>query len=177
MQQILQLLHDFGVDWSKLIAQIIIFLTLYITLQKLAFGPIIKVLEERRRRIEEGQANAEKIKQQLADAKKHYEEIIQKANGEGQHLINEARQSAEALAEKKAQEAVAQAENIIAKAHAETEIARNRMESEVRQKMVDLVVDTTAKVTGKVLDRDDHRKLIEDAIGDLDFSALERESA
>jgi F-type H+-transporting ATPase subunit b len=159
MPQILQLLHDFGVDWSKLIAQILIFLTLYITLQKLAFGPIIKVLEERRRRIEEGQANAEKIKQQLADAKKHYEEIIQKANAEGQHLIDEARQSAEALAQKQAQDAVAQAENIIAKAHAETEIERNRMESEVRRKMVDLVVDTTAKVTGKVLTPADQERL------------------
>lgn len=159
MDQITNLLTQFGVTWPKLLAQLIIFGTLYITLNKLAFGPIIKVLEERRRRIEEGQANAEKIKQQLADAKKHYEEIIQKANAEGQHLIDEARQSAEALAQKQAQDAVAQAENIIAKAHAETEIARNRMESEVRQKMVDLVVDTTAKVTGKVLTPADQERL------------------
>ena len=159
MQQILQLLHDFGVDWSKLIAQIIIFVTLYLTLQKFAFGPIIALLEERRRRIEEGQANAEKIKQQLADAEKHYEEVLQKANAEGQHLIDEARQSAEALGQKQAQDAISEAEGIIAKARAEIEIARNRMESEVRKEMVNLVVDTTAKVTGKVLTPADQERL------------------
>jgi F-type H+-transporting ATPase subunit b len=159
MDQLQTLMTDFGVNLPKLLAQVILFLILYFTLNKLAFGPIIKVLEERRRRIEEAQENAEKVKQQLADAKKHYEEIIQKANAEGQHLIDQARESAEALAEKKAQEAIVQAENIIAKANAETEIARNKMETEVRQKMVNLVVDTTAKVTGKVLTPADQERL------------------
>ncbi|MDD5200028.1 MAG: F0F1 ATP synthase subunit B [Terrimicrobiaceae bacterium] len=159
MDQFYTLMSQFGVSWPKLLAQIIIFVTLYLTLQKFAFGPIIKVLEERRRRIEEGQANAEKIKQQLAEAEKHYEEIIQKANAEGQHLIDEARKSGEALTQKQAQEAIRQAEGIIAKARADIEIERNRVESEVRGQMVSLVVATTAKVTGKVLTPADQERL------------------
>lgn len=162
MDQFTQLMTQFGVTWPKLIAQIIIFLVLYLTLQKLAFGPIIKVLEERRRRIAEGQENAEKIKQQLADAEKRYEEIIQKANTEAQQLIDEARKSGEALTQKQAQDAIRQAEEIISKARADIEIERNKMEAEVRKQMVGLVVDTTAKVTGKVLTSEDQKRLNEE---------------
>jgi F-type H+-transporting ATPase subunit b len=162
MDQFTQLMTQFGVTWPKLIAQIIIFLVLYLTLQKLAFGPIIKVLEERRRRIAESQENAEKIKQQLADAEKRYEEIIQKANAEAQQLIDEARKSGDALTQKQAQDAIRQAEEIISKARADIEIERNKMEAEVRKQMVGLVVDTTAKVTGKVLTSEDQKRLNEE---------------
>lgn len=159
MDQITTLLADFGVAWSKLIAQIIIFLTLWLTLQKLAFGPIIKVLEERRRRIEEAQANAEKIKRELAEAQKRSEEIIHKANLEAQQLIDEARKSGDALTQKQAQDAIRQAEEIISRAKSDIEIERNKMEAAVRSKMVNLVVDTTAKVTGKVLTAADQERL------------------
>lgn len=159
MEQVTNLLTQFGVTWPKLIAQIIIFSTLYLTLNKLAFGPIIKVLEERRRRIEEAQANAEKIKLELAEAQKRSEEIIHKANLEAQQLIEETRKSGEALSQKQAQDAIRQAEEIIAKAKADIEIERNKMEASVRSKMVNLVVDTTAKVTGKVLTAEDQERL------------------
>ena len=162
MDQFTQLMCQFGVTWPKLIAQIIIFLVLYLTLQKLAFGPIIKVLEERRRRIAEGQENAEKIKQQLADAEKRYEEIIHKANAAAQQLIDEARKSGDAPTQKQAQDAIRQAEEIISKARADIEIERNKMEAEVRKQMVGLVVDTTAKVTGKVLTSEDQKRLNEE---------------
>ena len=167
MDQITNLLTQFGVTWPKLLAQLIIFGTLYITLNKLAFGPIIKVLEERRRRIEEGQANAEKIKKQLAEAEKHYEEIVHKANLEAQQLIDETRKSGEALAQKQAQDAIRQAEDILSKARADIEVARNKMEADVRKQMVNLVVNTTAKVTGKVLTADDQARLNEETTRQL----------
>lgn len=167
MDQVHNLLTQFGVTWAKLIAQIIIFLILYGTLNKFAFGPIIKVLEERRRRIEEGQANAEKIKVQLAEAEKRYEEVLHKANLEAQQLIEEARKSGEALSQKQAQDAIRQAEEIISKARADIGIERNKMESEVRKEMVSLVVDTTAKVTGKVLTAADQARLSEETTRQL----------
>ncbi len=150
---------QFGVNLPKLLAQIILFLILYITLSKLAFGPIIKMLEERRRRIEESQANAERIKTQLAEAEKHYSDILHKANLEAQQLIEEARKSGEALSQKQAQEAIRQAEEILAKARTDIEIERNKMEADVRKQMIGLVVNTTAKVTGKVLTPDDQERL------------------
>jgi hypothetical protein len=57
-----QLLTQFGIAWPKFAAQVILFLIVYAILRKFAFAPIIAIFEQRRRTIEEGQANAEKIK-------------------------------------------------------------------------------------------------------------------
>lgn len=159
MEQVQSLLTDFGVNWSKFFAQVILFLIVYWALSKFAFGPIVKMLEERRRRIEEGQLNAEKIKQQLAEAEQRYSEVLQKANAEAQALIEEARKSGSAITEKQIQDAIREAESIIARARQETEIERNRVLTEVKAELVGLVVNTTAKVTGKVLTPEDQKRL------------------
>src|SRR6267154_2208549 len=71
--------QQFGVNWPSFIAQVILFVIVYFVLRKYAFRPIVTMLEERRRRIEEGQLNAERIKKQLAEAQAKYEEILTKA--------------------------------------------------------------------------------------------------
>lgn len=163
METLVQILEMFAVNWQKFIAQVIIFTVVYIILSKFAFKPIVEMLEERRRRIEEGQANAEKIKEQLAEAEQRYEEILRKANGEAQAMIDEARKSSESLGEKKQQEAIAQAEQIIARAREATEIEREKVLKELKHEIGALVVETTAKVTGKVLTPEDRKRLNEEA--------------
>ena len=74
--------QQFGVYWPNLIAQVVLFAIVYWVLKRFAFRPVIAMLEERRRRIEEGQLNAENIKKQLAAAQAKYEEILAKANGD-----------------------------------------------------------------------------------------------
>jgi F-type H+-transporting ATPase subunit b len=78
-------------------------------------------------------------------------------------MIDEARESASHVAERKQQEAVAMAEQIVAKAHEATEIERERTMTLLKRELGRLVVDTTAKVTGKVLDSNDQRRLQEEA--------------
>ena len=167
MEQLTQLATDFGLAWPKFIAQIILFLIVWALLAKFAFGPIIAILEERRRRIEEAHLNSEKIKKQLAESEAHYQEILLKANTEAEKLIEEARKSGEAITQKQAQDAIRQAEDIISKARASIEIERNRMVGEVRKEMVNLVVSTTEKVTGKVLTADDQTRLNEETTRQL----------
>src|ERR1043165_9898682 len=110
-----ELLNTFGVEWPKFLAQLILFIIVYFVLKKFAFGPIIAMLEERRKRIEEGQLNAQRIKQQLAEAEKRHSEILAQANAEAQKMIDQARESASHLADRKSQEAIAAAEQIIVK--------------------------------------------------------------
>src|SRR5580765_8146280 len=111
-----ELFDTFGLEWPKFLAQLILFIIVYFVLKKFAFGPIIAMLEERRKRIEEGQLNAQKIKQQLAEAEQRHAEILAKANVEAQQLIDKARESASLVADRKTQEAIAAAEQILAKA-------------------------------------------------------------
>lgn len=167
MDAITQIFTTFGVTWPKFIAQIVLFLIVYGILSKFAFGPIIKMLEERRRRIEEGQLNAEKIKQQLAEAEIRYQEVLHKANTEAQAIINEARASGEALTQRQTQEAIRSAEDILVKARAEIDLEQKRMVADVKKQMIHLVVDTTAKVTGKVLTDVDQKRLSEETAKQL----------
>jgi F-type H+-transporting ATPase subunit b len=138
-----------------------------VLLRRFAYKPILNVLHERRERIAEALRNADKIKQQLAEAEKRHAEILAKANAEGQRMIDEARESAAHVAERKEQEAVAAAEQIIAKAREASMLEHERIMAELKRELGRLVVETTAKVTGKVLTSEDQRRLQEEAARQL----------
>jgi F-type H+-transporting ATPase subunit b len=153
----------FGWNWKLFLSQVISFCIVAFLLQRFAYKPILALLEERRRKIEEGQLNAEKIKKELAEAEKRYQEIVAKANADGQKMIDEARESAAHLSEHKQQEAITAAEQIISKAREAAAIEHDRTMESLKRELGRLVVDTTAKVTGKVLTPDDQRRLQEEA--------------
>src|SRR2546429_2704912 len=155
--------ETFGWNPWLFLSQVISFVIVALLLRRFAYKPILAVLEERRRRIEEGQLNAEKIKKELAEAEKRYQEIVAKANADGQRMIDEARESAAHLSERKQQEAITAAEQIIAKAREAAAIEHDRTMESLKRELGRLVVDTTAKVTGKVLTQDDQRRLQEEA--------------
>lgn len=153
----------FGWNWKLFLAQVISFCIVAFLLRRFAYKPILAVLEDRRRKIEEGQLNAEKIQKQLADAEKRYQEIVSKGNADAQKMIDEARQSAAHLSERKQQEAVVAAEQIVAKAKESAALEHERQMQALKRELGRLVVDTTAKVTGKVLNADDQKRLQEEA--------------
>ncbi|MBV8351238.1 MAG: F0F1 ATP synthase subunit B [Verrucomicrobia bacterium] len=154
--------QQFGVYWPNLIAQVVLFSIVYYVLKRFAFKPVIAMLEERRRRIEEGQINAENIKKQLAEAQTKYEEILAKANAEAQRLIDEVRASGDRLAEQKRQEAIAAAEQITVKAQEAIALERDRTMADLKRELGRLVVETTTRVTGKVLTEQDQQRINEE---------------
>ena len=161
------MLHDtaetFGWDWHLFISQVASFSIVALLLRRFAYKPILAVLEDRRRKIEEGQLNAERIRKELAEAEKRYQEIVAKANSDAQRMIDEARESSAHLAERKQQEAVTAAEQILAKAKEAAALEHERQMQNLKRELGRLVVDTTAKVTGKVLTPEDEKRLQEEA--------------
>jgi F-type H+-transporting ATPase subunit b len=155
--------ETFGFDVWIFLSQVISFVIVALVLRRFAYKPILQVLEERRQRIAEGLLNAEKIKQQLAEAERRYAEILAKANAVAQKMIDEAREASAHLADRKQQEAILAAEQIIAKAQEASVLERERTMTELRRELGRLVVNTTAKVTGKVLTPEDQRRLQEEA--------------
>ena len=155
--------ETFGFDTKIFLSQVISFVIVALVLRRFAYKPILAVLEERRQRIAEGLLNAEKIKQQLAEAEQRHAEILSKANAQAQKMIDDARESASHVAERKQQEAVAAAEQIMAKAREASAIEHEKIMTDLKRELGRLVVDTTAKVTGKVLTADDQRRLQEEA--------------
>ena len=92
--------ETFGWNWKLFLSQVISFCIVAYLLQRFAYKPILAVLQERRRMIEEGQINAEKIKKELAEAEKRYQEILAKANADAQRMIDEARESSAHIAKR-----------------------------------------------------------------------------
>jgi F-type H+-transporting ATPase subunit b len=152
----------FGVETSLFVAQVISFLIVAALLYKFAYQPILKVLEERREKIAEGLANAEKIKQELANAQARTQELLNQANAQGNKLIEEARTSAAKILELETQKAIVTANDIISKARQASEAELVRMKTELRREVGRLVVNTTAKVTGKILTADDQSRLADE---------------
>src|SRR5437773_12411162 len=159
--------ETFGWNPWLFLSQVISFVIVALLLRRFAYKPILAVLEDRRRKIEEGQLNAEKIRKELAEAEKRYQEIVAKANADAQRMIDEARESAAHLSARKQQEAVATAEQIIAKAREAAAIEHDRTMESLKRELGHLIVDTTAKVTGKVLTPEDQRRLQQEAARQL----------
>lgn len=167
MDVLTNLLNEFGVTWPKFLSQVVLFGIVYFILSKFAFGPVLQILEDRRKRIEEGQLNAEKIKKQLAEAELRYQEILRQANDQATKLIEEARASSETATQRQIQHAIREAEEILVKARESIGLERNKMVAEVKEEMVNLVIDTTARVTGKVLTPDDQSRLTSETAKEL----------
>ena len=155
--------ETFGWNPWLFLSQVISFVIVAAALRAFAYKPILGVLHQRREQIAQAQLNAEKIKQQLAEAEQRHAEILAKANAEAQRMIDEARTSSGILAERKQQEAIAAAEEILAKARETSAIEHERTMAQLKRELGRLVVETTAKVTGKVLTPDDQRRLQEEA--------------
>src|SRR5436309_9974174 len=155
--------ETFGWNPWLFLSQVISFVIVAAALRAFAYKPILGVLHQRRQQIAQAQLNAEKIKQQLAEAEQRHAEILAKANAEAQKMIEEARTSAAHLSDRKQQEAIAAAEQILAKAREASAIEHERTMTQLKRELGRLVVETTAKVTGKVLTPDDQRRLQDEA--------------
>ena len=153
------LFDDFGVTLPKLIAQVVTFAIVYMVLNRYAFGPILAMLEARRKRIAEGEAKLEKIARDLAAAEENARAILDKANNEGSRLIKEAGDSAGIVAERKKQDAVAEANNIMAKAREAARLEQEQLLAQLKREFGRMVVDATSRVTGKVLNNDDQERI------------------
>jgi F-type H+-transporting ATPase subunit b len=154
--------HEFGVDWPHFIAQCISFTIVAVLLAKFAYKPILNVLEERRQRIAEGLANADKIKQELARTAAMQQEVLDKANVQANKLIEEARAAAARVQEVETQKAIVQAGQIVTKAREAAALERERMLTELRREVIALVAQTTSIVAGKVLTPEDQQRLAEE---------------
>ena len=163
----MEILETLGVAWEKMLAQVVLFLIVYAILKRYAFGPITEMLEERKSRIAEGEKNLEKIKNDLAEAEARAREVIDTANRKSETMINDARESAEIIAEKKREEATTEAGQIIAKAHEAGRLEQERMSAELKRDFGRLVIDTTSKVTGKVLTQEDQERINRETAGQV----------
>ncbi|MDB6053871.1 MAG: atpF [Verrucomicrobiales bacterium] len=155
--------QTFGLNWSLFISNLISFCIVAAALRFFAYGPVQALLLARRQKIEEGLANAEKIKIEVARTEAQRQEILSNANAQANKMIEEARAVAAKVQEQETQKAIAAAEQIVVKAREAANADRARMLTELKREVGRLVVQTTTNVTGKILTTDDQKRLVEEA--------------
>jgi F-type H+-transporting ATPase subunit b len=120
------------------------------------------MLEQRRQRIAQAQADAEKIKADLAQTESRRQEIMMQANAQATRLIEEARSAAASAGDQETQKALAAAEAILARARETATREHEHMLAQLKREIGRLIVETTAAVTGKILTTEDQQRLAEE---------------
>ncbi len=154
-------LASLGISVPTLLAQLVNFSLLFLLLRFVAYKPVMKMLDERSRRIRESMEQTEYIKQQATHAEQDVRKRLEDAGREGQEIVNRAARVGEEMRQKAQQEAHEEAEALINRARAEIQRERDEAISSVRQEFADLTILAASKVIGRSLDRETHRKLIE----------------
>jgi F-type H+-transporting ATPase subunit b len=152
---------------------ILCFLITLFVLKRFAFGPIQGMLDERRERIRRSIEEAENARNEARSLLEEHRSLIGQARGQAEEILSEARRVADSQRQRVKDETEADRQRRLEETRRQIEAETHRALEQIRAEVADLTLVATAKVTGKVLDDDDHRRLIEDAIKDLDFSALE----
>ena len=165
--QIEELARTFGVDWPHLTAQVISFAIVCAVLYAFAYRPILRVLDERRRQIALGLENTAKINAKLASIESERQGILTEARVQANGIVGEAREMAKRVREQETQRAVLSAGQIVAKAREAAEQEHQLMLHDLKREVGRLVVQTTAAVTGRVLQPADHERIVAETAREL----------
>jgi len=145
--------------------------TVYI-LKKVAFPRIAEALDKRRKAIEESIDAAERTKREADELLEEYRARLKEAREQAEDIVVRARKAADALQDDSKQAAVKQRQELLEAARRDIEAETRRALDEIRKEVANLTVVATEKVTRKSLSEDDHRRLIADALEEVDFSTL-----
>ncbi|TMK41787.1 MAG: F0F1 ATP synthase subunit B [Actinobacteria bacterium] len=141
-------------------------------LSRLAFPRISEALDKRQRAIEESIDTAERTRREADELLAEYRERLREARAQADEIIARARKAAEVHGREASEAAHGRREELMEQARRDIEAETRRAIQEIRSEVADLTILATEKVTRKVLTEEDQRRLVEDALGDLDFAAL-----
>jgi F-type H+-transporting ATPase subunit b len=156
---------------------IICFAIAFFVLRKYAFGPIQRVIDERRKRILEALEEAERSRGEARRLLEEHRALLGRARTDAEEILAEGRKVAESQRVRMKEEIEAERQRRLEETSRQIEAETRRALEQIGAEVADLTLLATAKVTGKALDETDHRRLIDEAISELDFSALEKEGA
>lgn len=170
-------MEKLGIRPDILITQIINFAILLFLLQRFLYKPILNILQERRERIRESLAEAERVREEAERQRQEYERELARQRQESQEQIQRAMKASEEAREQIIAEARREAEEIKARAREEIEYERRQALDQLRTQVADLAILAARKVLDGALDEQTHRRLIQEFIDQQLKAELEEELA
>jgi len=155
---------------------LIFFGVTFYVLKRAAFGRIQKVIDERREKIRRSIEEAEKARNEARRLLEEHRTLIGQARGQAEQILAEARKVAESMARRVKEETEADRQRRLEETKRQIEAETQRALEQIRTEVAELTLIATTNVTGKVIEDADHKRLIDEAIRDLDFSVLEQEA-
>jgi F-type H+-transporting ATPase subunit b len=153
---------------------IVCFLITLFVLKRYAFGPIQKAIDERRDRIRASLDEADRAREEARRLLEEHRALIGRAQTDAEEILSEARRVADSNERRMREELEEDRQRRLEDTRKQIEAETRRALEQIRLEVVDLSMLAATKVTRKSLDDADHKRLIEEAVGELDFSVLER---
>ena len=153
-----------GISWQGLLAQLINFVLLLALLYFIAYKPIRKMLDERSERIKTSMQQTEQMKEMMSKTEEQVKQELDAARAERQNMLAQADQVGQQLKEEARQEAKQDAEVMVSRARTEIQRERDEAIAELKHEFADLAILAAEKVINETLDKDKHRKLIDDVL-------------
>jgi F-type H+-transporting ATPase subunit b len=158
-----------GIDSPILITQVVTFIILLVALRFVAYKPLMRMLDERSKRVRESMDQAEALKEQSAQAEEQVKKQLEEASREGQERIARAVKAGEDVKQRAQEDARKEAETLLTRARAEIQQERDDAISGVRREFADLTVLAAGRVIEKSLDKKEHRDLIDKVLEESDI--------
>lgn len=158
-----------GVNLPGLVAQLINFGILLLILRLFLFGPLTRLLDERKRRIQEGLSRAEAAAEQASASQEEAQRVIEEARTEGRELVASAQENAARLRQELEERARADADQIVERARQEIGAERDQAITQLRQEFTELAMSAAERVIGQSLDRQAHQRLIDEVLVNSEF--------
>jgi F-type H+-transporting ATPase subunit b len=147
-------------------------ITLFV-LWRFAFGPIQAAIDARRERIRQAIEEADRAREEARNLLEEHRQLIAQARGDAEEILENARRVSEAERARAKEETEADRQRRLEDTRRQIEAETQRALEQIREEVADLALTAATKVTRKSLNTEDQRRLIDEAIGELDFSALE----
>jgi F-type H+-transporting ATPase subunit b len=149
------------------------FITFYV-LKRYAFGPIQKLIDERRERIRQALDEADSARSEARKLLEEHRKLIAQAKSEAEEILAETRKVAEANERRMREETEADRQRRLEETRRQVEAETRRALEQIRAEVADLSLIAAEKVTRRAFADEDHRRLIQEAVGELDLSVLEK---
>ncbi len=155
-----------GFNLPALVAQLINFTLLLIIFRLFLYKPVLKMLDERKQRIQEGLDASDEAKRRLSETEQDVAKELEKARQEGQAQIAQAQQISARIQEEARQQARTEAEQLLERARSEIQLERDGAIADLRREFADLTVTAAGRVIKEELDAGKHRRLIEEVLSE-----------
>jgi F-type H+-transporting ATPase subunit b len=159
-------------DVGLMIWTFLAFIVALLVLRKYAWPAITQALDKRQHAIEESIDTAERARADASELLEEYRQRLREARAQADEIVARARKAGEVHERESLEEARVRRDELLEQTRRDIEAETRRAIQEIRAEVADLTIMATEKVTRKALDADDQRRLVEEALGELDFSQL-----